>query len=216
MFVPVKDETLEGERSRVRRQDRAVVDDDWIRDILRYEPYATVATARRNQPFIRPSAFLFDEEQNAIYIHGARQGRGFDNLAENPQVCLCVYVVGAMRGHTRAFEFFLEQGGVMVFGLASRVLDDPTKHRVMQALFEKHAPHLESGVDYEPVSQEEIEMTTVYRIDIEEWSGKIKWTDDEPLFRFDYEQARGDNRASLPWNRSDMNPPTTEWRSSRR
>ena len=213
MFV--KDETTEDERSSVYRQDRAIVDDDWIRDILRYEPYATLATARRNQPFIRPTAFLFDEEQNAIYVHGAHQGRGFDNLTENPQVCLCVYVVGAMRGHTRAFEFFLEHGGVMVFGSASRVLDDSTKHRVMQALFEKHAPHLESGVDYEPASQEEVERTTVWRIDIEEWSGKVKWTDDEPLFRFDYEEVRGDDRASLPWISTDMNPLTKEWRLSR-
>ncbi|MEA2010250.1 MAG: pyridoxamine 5'-phosphate oxidase family protein [Actinomycetota bacterium] len=211
----MKDATIGDERSRVRREDRAVVDDEWIRDILRFEPYATVATAKGNQPFVRPSAFFFDDEQNAIYIHGAHQGRGFENLADNPSVCLSVYVVGAMRGHARAFEFFLEQGGVIVFGYASRVEDDPTKHRVMQALFEKHAPHLENGVDYEPASQEEIDLTTVYRIDIEEWSGKIKWTDDEPLFRFNYEDVRGERRAALPWNRSDMDPLTTEWQSSR-
>ena len=104
---------------------------------------------------------------------------------------------------------------MIVFGSASRVLNDSTKHRVMQALFEKHAPHLESGVDDEPASQEEIEQTTVWRIDIEEWSGKIKWTDDGPLFRFDYEQVRGGNRAFLPWIRSDMNPLAKEWQSSR-
>jgi hypothetical protein len=85
--------------------------------------------------------------------------------------------LGRCVGTLGPLEFFLVHGGVMVFGSASRVWDDSTKHRVMQALFEKHAPHLESGVDYK--------------------------------------QVRGDNRASLPWIRTDMHPLTKEWQSSR-
>ena len=64
-----------------------------------------------------------------------------------------------------------------MFASASRVVHKSTRPRVIQTLFEKHAPHLESGVEYEPASQEEIEQTTVWRIDIEECSEKIKWTD---------------------------------------
>lgn len=203
-------------RTDIRRKDRLVQDEDWIKDMLRFEPYCTVATAVNNQPFIRPSAFYYSEVDNAIYIHGAQRGRGFDNLKVNNNVCLCVYVTGKMRGHVRAFDFFLEQAGVIVFGQAFVVEDNQKKQEVMQALFEKHVPQLIPFEDYEPASQSEIDQTTVYRIDIEAWSGKMKWTDEEPSFYFDYEDVRGNNRPKLPWSGDEFsNPLTQEWKRSR-
>ena len=203
------------ERTKIRRKDREVEDESWIKDILRYEPYCTVATAENNQPFIRPSAFYYSESDHSIYIHGAHKGRNFDNLIENSKICLCVYVVGKMRGHRRAFEFFLEQAGVIVFGKTSLLSDNNRKHEVMQLLFEKHTPHLEAHKDYDPASQSEMDQTTIYEIKIDSWSGKMKWTDDEPLFRFDYEDVRGNNRAKLPWNKDKFDKPLTlEWSKS--
>ena len=203
------------DRVKIRRKDREIKDESWIKDILRYEPYCTVASALNNQPFVRPSAFYYSESDHSIFIHGAHAGRNFDNLKQNPDVCLCVYVVGKMRGHRRAFEFFLEQAGVIVFGKASIVSDNNRKHEVMQLLFEKHTPHLEIHKDYEPANQSEIDQTTIYRIKIDAWSAKMKWTDDEPIFRFDYEQVRGDKRAKLPWNRDKFDKPLTrEWQKS--
>ncbi len=203
------------EFTKIRRKDREVEDESWIKDILRYEPYCTVATVTDNQPFIRPSAFYYSESAHSIYIHGAHKGRNFDNLKTNPEICLCVYVVGKMRGHQRAFEFFLEQAGVIVFGKTTILNDDARKHEVMQLLFQKHTPHLEVYTDYQPASQSEMDQTTIYEIKIDSWSGKLKWTDDEPLFRFNYEDVRGKNRAKLPWNKDKFEQPlTTEWRKS--
>lgn len=202
--------------TKIRRKDREVSDESWIKDILRYEPYCTVATVENKQPFIRPSAFYYSESDHAIFIHGAHSGRNFDNLTKNSDVCLCIYVVGKMRGHKRAFEFFLEQAGVIVFGSASIQADSRKKHEVMQALFEKHTPHLTAHTDYEPASQSEIDQTTIYQIDIKSWSGKMKWTDEEPLFRYDYEDVRGTNRPKLPWNNDFFDEPLTEeWKRSR-
>lgn len=205
------------ERTNIRRKDREIKDESWIKDVLRYEPYCTVATAVTDQPFIRPSAFYYSESDHSIYIHGADRGRNFDNLKENSKVCLCVYVVGNMRGHRRAFEFFLEQAGVIVFGNASILIDNKRKHEVMQLLFEKHTPHLEVHKDYEPASQSEIDQTAIYEIKIESWSGKMKWTDDEPVFRFDYEDVRGNRRAKLPWKMDKFETPLTrEWSLSQK
>ena len=77
---------MNDDRTNIRREDRQVEDETWIKDILRYEPYCTVATAANNQPFIRPSAFYYAEDDYAIYIHGVHRGRNFDNLQENPEV----------------------------------------------------------------------------------------------------------------------------------
>ena len=203
------------ERTKLRRKDREITDVSWIKDILRYEPYCTVATVENSQPFIRPSAFYYSESDHSIYIHGAHKGRNFDNLKKNPEICLCVYVVGKMRGHRRAFEFFLEQAGVIVFGKTSILGDNVRKHEVMQLLFDKHTPHLEAHQDYEPASQSEMDQTAIHQIKIDSWSGKMKWTDDEPIFRFDYEDVRGNNRAKLPWNEVAVDRPLTlEWSKS--
>ena len=201
-----------------RRRDRQIRDESWIKDMLRHEMFCTVATAKDEQPFIRPSAFIYIEEDHAIYIHGAHRGRAFDNAAENERVCLCVYAVGAMRTHRRAFEFFQEQAGVMVFGPARPVLDNEKKHSVMQVFFAKHAPHLEPNVDYEHASQSEIDATTILRIDIERWSGKMKWTDDPDRPRYYYDDILGDRRPRLPWTHdmSSDDPLTAEWEQSRR
>ena len=43
-----------------------------------------------------------------------------------------------------------------------------------QQLLDKYAPHLCPGRDYRPIQPEELAVTSVYRIAIDEWSGKQK------------------------------------------
>ena len=44
----------------------------------------------------------------------------------------------------------------------------------LELLVQKYFPHLAQGVDYAEPSADELARTAVYRIDIEEWSGKQK------------------------------------------
>jgi len=44
----------------------------------------------------------------------------------------------------------------------------------LQLLRDKYAPHLRPGRDYSPTTPEERQRTSVYRIAIEEWSGRRK------------------------------------------
>ncbi|NOR61659.1 MAG: hypothetical protein GQ535_04080 [Rhodobacteraceae bacterium] len=79
--------------SSLRRKDRAVTDETWIKDMLRYEQFCVIASAQDNQPFLRPSAFFYDEKAHAIYIHGAHTGRSFDNVNDNNKVSLILCVL---------------------------------------------------------------------------------------------------------------------------
>ena len=199
------------------RKDRWIRDEDWMRSMLRYSLFCTVATVSNGRAFMRPSAFYYDPDDHAIYIHGGHHGRTFDNAEENQNITVCVYDVGAMRVNERAFDFFQEHAGVIAFGTAGKVMDNAKKHAVMQGTFAKHAPHLTEGVDYQPASQEEIDETTVVRIDIEEWSGKMKWTDDPERSRFRYDDVLGENRPHLPWHfdLSEAEALNAEWKASR-
>lgn len=204
--------------SSLRRKDRMVSEEAWIKDMLRFEQFCVVATAQDNQPFLRPSAFYYDEEDHAIYIHGAHSGRAFGNVKNNNKVSVCVFTAGPMRTHARAFEFLQEHAGVIVFGETSKVTENDKKHAVMQATVSKYAPHLIAGADYEPASQEEIDETTVIRISISTWSAKMKWTDEPERERFWFKDVRGDRRPRLPWvDEMDGDEAlTAEWRSSLR
>ena len=57
---------------------------------------------------------------------------------------------------------------------ATRRCARPSVAVTEQLLLDKYAPHLQPDRDYRPTTDEELARTTVFRIDIEAWSGKKK------------------------------------------
>lgn len=158
----------------IRRQDRAVNEEAWIRAFLHRAAYGVMATVYEGQPFINSNLFVYDEKANAIYLHTARAGRTLGNVEHCQRVCFSVSEMGRLLPAKEALEFSLEYAGVTVFGSAE-IVDDPAeaKHG-LQRLLDKYAPHLRPERDYRPITLEELKRTAVYRIDIERWSGKKK------------------------------------------
>ncbi len=163
----------------VRRADRAVNDDAWIADMLRRAPFGALATVRDGQPFINNNLFVFDAEARAIYMHTARYGRTQSNVEAYERVCFSVSEMGRLLPADEALEFSVEYTGVVVFGRAS-ILDGADAERGLQLLLDKYFPHLQPGRDYRPIMPEELARTSVYRIEIESWSGKKKQVGDFP------------------------------------
>jgi nitroimidazol reductase NimA-like FMN-containing flavoprotein (pyridoxamine 5'-phosphate oxidase superfamily) len=161
-------------RAQVRRLDRAVTDEGWIRAMLQRAPFGTLATARDGQPFVNMNIFVYDESANAIYLHTARAGRTRSNVEAEERVCFGVSEMGRLLPAPTALHFSVEYAGVVVFGRAKIVEDEAEAERALQQLLDKYAPHLRPGRDYRPIQPEELAVTAVYRIDIEEWSGKQK------------------------------------------
>jgi len=158
----------------VRRRDRAVEDETWIRQMLHRAPYGYLATVHGDQPFINSNLFVYDETAHAIYLHTARLGRTRSNVEENPRVCFSVSEMGRLLPAKTALEFSVEYAGVTVFGQASIIADEAEATRALQMLLDKYFPHLQPGKDYRPMTSEEVARTTVFRIQIEHWSGKKK------------------------------------------
>jgi nitroimidazol reductase NimA-like FMN-containing flavoprotein (pyridoxamine 5'-phosphate oxidase superfamily) len=170
------------EENAVRRADRAVDDEGWIKQMLKTAAVGNMASVYDGQPFINSNIFVYDEDANAIYIHTARKGRTRANL-ETPQappkVCFSVMEMGRLLPADEALEFSVEYAGVVVFGTA-QVIDDSEGEatHALQQMLDKYAPHLTAGEDYRPPVPEELKRTTVMRIDIDKWSGKKKEVDD--------------------------------------
>jgi nitroimidazol reductase NimA-like FMN-containing flavoprotein (pyridoxamine 5'-phosphate oxidase superfamily) len=156
----------------IRRTDRAITDDAEIADLLRQADICRIATSVNDQPFISANTFWYDGER--IFFHTATQGRTLTNIQHNPRVCLEVDWVGRWLPATTALEFSVEYTGVVVFGRARLLEDDAEKKRALQGLLDKYFPDLKAGTDYRPITPGELEVTAVFAVDIEAWSGKRK------------------------------------------
>jgi nitroimidazol reductase NimA-like FMN-containing flavoprotein (pyridoxamine 5'-phosphate oxidase superfamily) len=164
--------------SHVRRADRAVEDDGWIAAFLADAPYGYLATVDDGRPFINSNLFVFDAARRCLYTHTARLGRTRSNIEaggnDGVPVCFTVSAMGRLLPADEALEFSVEYSGVTVFGAAHVVQDPDEQRHGLQLLLDKYFPHLRPGRDYRPIIDEELKRTSVYRIDIREWSGKRK------------------------------------------
>jgi nitroimidazol reductase NimA-like FMN-containing flavoprotein (pyridoxamine 5'-phosphate oxidase superfamily) len=173
----------------VRRRDRAVTDEGWIRALLKRAPFGTLATVRDGQPFVNMNIFVYDEPAHALYLHTARADRTRSNVEMNESVCFGVSEMGRLLPAPTALHFSVEYAGVVVFGRASIVEDEAEAEQALQQLLDKYAPHLRPGRDYRPIQPEELAVTSVYRIDIDQWSGKQKVAPADHPGAFLYGQA---------------------------
>ena len=176
----------------VRREDRAVNDEAWIKQFLHRAAVGTLATVHEGQPFMNQNIFVYDEAANAIYTHTARKGRTRANVEEAEKVSFSIMELGRLLPADEALEFSLEYAGVMVFGTAQMVEDEAESYNALQLLLDKYAPHLQAGEHYRPSTAEEIKRTSVFRINIEQWSAKKKeiggfdgafWYQAEPILQ---------------------------------
>ncbi len=160
--------------SQIRRQDRAVTDETWIKDFLHRAPYGILATANAGQPFVNSNLFVYDEAAQAIYLHTARVGQTQTNVEANQRVCFSISEMGRLLPADVALDFSVEYAGVTVFGAATILTDEAEQTHALQMLLDKYFPHLHPGQDYRAITPEELGRTAVYKIDIEQWSGKQK------------------------------------------
>jgi nitroimidazol reductase NimA-like FMN-containing flavoprotein (pyridoxamine 5'-phosphate oxidase superfamily) len=82
-----------------------------------------IATENEGQPFLKPTTFVYDEDEQAIYIHGALAGRMRTNIEHNPRVSFCVAEMGRLLPGETAMEVGVEYGSVVVFGTIELIND---------------------------------------------------------------------------------------------
>jgi nitroimidazol reductase NimA-like FMN-containing flavoprotein (pyridoxamine 5'-phosphate oxidase superfamily) len=164
----------ENELTKIRRQDRAIMDDIWITDFLQKADYGVFATCKDDQPFTVARNFAYDAQKHAIYFHGARKGRTFENVGQGTSVNLNVSEMGEWIVADRAMNFGVKYKGVVVFGRLSVVESIEEAKHGLQLIMDKYFPALRPGVDYEAVTDDDLKVTAVFRVDIESWSGKEK------------------------------------------
>jgi nitroimidazol reductase NimA-like FMN-containing flavoprotein (pyridoxamine 5'-phosphate oxidase superfamily) len=175
----------------MRRRDRAVTDDAWIRRFLAEAPEGVLATSLDGQPFTHINTFVYDEATHAIYLHTAGKGRLRANIEANDRVSFCASRMGRLLPADTAREMSVEYDSVIAFGRASIVTDLALAREKMQMLLDKYFGHLRPGRDYRPITDAEIKEISVIRIAIDAWSAKRKEAEPDFPGAFDFGD-RGD------------------------
>ncbi len=158
----------------LRRQDRAVVDEEWIERMLETAPYATMAMNSETFPHVNMNVFYYDRSERAIYFHTAKEGTTRMAVGNGTKVTLTVSSMGRLLPAKTATQMSVEYRSVMVRGEIAVVDDLELSQDKMSKFVKKYFPHLRAGSDYELISPEEIANISVYRIAISAWIGKRK------------------------------------------
>jgi nitroimidazol reductase NimA-like FMN-containing flavoprotein (pyridoxamine 5'-phosphate oxidase superfamily) len=151
--------------------------DEWIRAFLREAKVGHIASVQEGQPFLNPTTFWFDEENQQIIFHSNIAGRMRSNIESNPRVSFEASELGKMLPANVALEFSLQFRSVTVFGKARLVSDPQEARRVMYGLIHKYFPEMTAGKEFREIADQELKRTSIYAIAIEAWSGKENWKD---------------------------------------
>jgi hypothetical protein len=153
-------------------------DDEWIQSFLLRARIGHVATRREDQPFITPTTFWYDEKRHEIIFHSNIVGQVRTNIERHNRVCFETSEAGRFLPSNVALEFSVQYASVVVFGTARIIDDADEKRRALYGLIEKYFRDMTAGVDYRPITDQELSRTSVYAISVESWSGKVNWPEE--------------------------------------
>ncbi|HID33899.1 MAG TPA: pyridoxamine 5'-phosphate oxidase family protein [Anaerolineae bacterium] len=172
--------------TKVRREDRAIYDDAWIAEFLCQAPVIAVSFTDGNQPYVKPTLFIYDPERHAVYFHATQFGRTTELLRQHPKAAFTAFEMGRLLPAERAMDFSVEYESVVAFGEIAIIDDEDEATHGLQLLLNKYFPHLKPGEDYASIQSRELKITAVFRLDIQEWVGKRKRVDDDFPGAFSY------------------------------
>jgi len=122
------------------------------------------------QPFVIPTGY--GRVDDKLYIHGSQASRMLRTFSGGFDACVTVTIVDGLVLARSAFHHSMNYRSVLVFGRATLVDDPKEKYEALVALSE----HIVRGrwPDVREPNEQEMTMTTVLSLPLEEASAKIR------------------------------------------
>lgn len=158
----------------VRLAGRAETDDEWIEDFLTEQPMCVLGLVDDGSPYLVNQLFVYDSDEQAAFLHGAATGRTrtIVERADPADACLTVSRMGRLLPAEMPVDFDVEYESVVAYGEIAVVEGESRKRDALETIMSTFASHLEAGEDYDPIADASIDRTSVYRVDVDGWSGK--------------------------------------------
>ncbi len=117
-------------------------------------------------PYSLPINFYYDEKDNRIYFHGAKEGHKVDSIMNCDRVCFTTWDDGFKK--EGCWEWNITS--VIVFGRAKLIEDKEMKEDRLRKLALKYYPTKE---EVEDILARSFDKTQLFAIDIEHMTGKL-------------------------------------------
>lgn len=148
----------------MRRKDKEITDRDVIDSIINESTFCRLALSEDDRPYIVPLSFGYDG--NALYFHGALEGKKIDILRKNSRVCFEFDSDGEPIPSDGACSWSVRYKSVIGYGKARLIEDIDSKLRALDIIMKHYS---EKSFEY---PEEKARKIAVIRVDIEEISGK--------------------------------------------
>lgn len=116
--------------------------DDTCKEILRTEKRCVLSVwGEDGYPYGVPMNFYFEEDENTIYFHCAKEGHKVDAINANSKVCVTVY----NQGFQEEGDWVYNVTSVIAFGQAKFIEDEDIRREKALKLAIKYYPTKESA-----------------------------------------------------------------------
>ena len=151
---------------RPMRRNKQEVSEETCREILKNEKRAVLSViGDEGYPYAVPVDFYYDEEEDLIYLHGAREGHKIDAIRASDKVCFTLW--GKEEKPEDDWAYFVTS--VIIFGRAELVKDEEIILDKTRKIGLKYYPSRE---EVEDEIKKAISRVQLIRIRIEHMSGK--------------------------------------------
>lgn len=148
----------------VRRQDKAVDNQEWIKEVLKRGQLLSLAMVEADgSPYVITSSYGYDD--GVIYLHGVAEGKKFETLTNNPKVCFQVVVDAELARNDIPCKCTWKYRSVTGFGHVRVLKTLEEKNHALKTVMQQY------DTAYTPLPQI-ADMLWITCIDIEHMSGK--------------------------------------------
>lgn len=153
---------------REMRRFKQQVSDTECKRVLKDEKRAAFSVIGDNgYPYTVPINFIYDENDNKIYFHGAKEGHKIDAIKRCDKVCLTVW----NQGFKKSGSWEWNATSVVIFGRAKLVTDSEIAETQLRALAAKYYPTADE-IETE-MNSPAANVVQVFAIEIEHMTGKL-------------------------------------------
>jgi len=151
----------------MRRKDKEVTEPSELVKPLKEVDYVTLALCRDNEPYIATLSHGYDEANNCIYFHCAKEGKKVDVLRANPIVWGQALIDGGYQQGSCDHLYHTTQ----FMGRVSFVEDYEEKRRALEIMV-MQLDDDPKGVVEKQVNPGSVSKVLIGRIDVLEMTGK--------------------------------------------
>lgn len=149
----------------MRRKDKEIQQPELIDTIIASARVCRLGVCMDNQPYVIPLSFGYDGR--AIYFHTAAEGQKIDYMTANNRVCFELeHDVGIIPHDSEACKWSCSFYSVIGFGTVEEISDTREKVRALNLIMKHYSDRKWNFAEHQ------LEITRVWRIEIERISGK--------------------------------------------